>query len=78
MPTSGALARIIASASMPLCPGIDRSITSTSSSVVRTSSIASRPLAASPATRKSTCSEKNWRKPERTMAWSSTMPILII
>src|SRR6478752_9212609 len=63
MPTSGALARII---------------TSTSSSVVRTSSIASRPLAASPTTRRSTCSEKNCRKPERTMAWSSTIPILII
>ena len=33
---------------MPLWPGMDRSITSTSSSVVRTRSIASRPLAASP------------------------------
>ena len=78
MPRSGALARIMASTSMPVCPGMDRSISSTSISVLRTRSMASRPLAASPTTRRSTWSEKNCRRPERTMAWSSTMPTLII
>jgi hypothetical protein len=68
----------MASASMPLCPGMDRSITSTSISVVRTRSMASRPLAASPTTRRSTCSEKNCLSPVRTMAWSSTIPTLIM
>src|SRR4051812_10570611 len=78
MPTSGALARIIASASMPLWPGIDRSMMITSSSVVRTRSIASRPLAASPTTRRSTISDRNCLSPARTMAWSSTIPTLTI
>jgi len=68
----------MASASMPLWPGMERSITSTSMSVVRTRSMASRPLPASPTTRKSTKVEKNDFRPVRTTAWSSTMPILIM
>src|SRR5260370_5112659 len=59
MPMSGALARSMASASIPLWPGMDRSINSTSISWARTRSMASRPLAASPTTRRSTCSERS-------------------
>src|SRR5688500_17103063 len=41
-------------------------------------STASRPFDASATTIRSTCLEKNCRKPARTMAWSSMMAILIM
>jgi hypothetical protein len=58
----------MANASMPLWPGMDRSMMSTSTSSWRTRSMASRPDAASPTTRRSMWSAKNWRNPDRTMA----------
>jgi hypothetical protein len=54
-----ARALIAASASTPLWSGIDRSMTRTSTWPFLTMSTASRPLAASATTVRSTCSEKN-------------------
>lgn len=57
---------------------MDRSIARTSTSVVLTSSMASRPLLASPTTRKSTSEEKYSFQPARMTAWSATITIQII
>jgi hypothetical protein len=69
---------IAASASTPLWSGIERSMRITSTSPFLTMSTASRPFPASATTVKSTCSEKYWRNPVRTIAWSSMMAILIM
>ena len=68
----------LVASSAPSTGSIDRSMTRTSTWPFLTMSTASRPLLASATTVKSTCSEKNWRRPARTMAWSSMMAILIM
>jgi len=75
---AGARARTAASASMPFWSGIETSSRSTWTSPWRTMSMASRPLLPSATTRRLTCSERYWRSPLRTMAWSSMMATLIM